>query len=136
MANRRATTLGQLEALQSKMITAEGVGKGLSHRLRPSDVVISPYAKCGTTWIQQIVHTLRTRGDEDYDDISRVVPWIETSSDLGIDLSAEQKAHPRAFKSHLPWGMVPKGGKYITSIRDPRDAFVSIWLTRINSTIC
>jgi hypothetical protein len=32
-------------------------------RPRPSDVIISPFAKCGTTWLQQIVHSLRTGGD-------------------------------------------------------------------------
>ena len=127
MVGGRAITLSELEAVWRKMFTAEGLDEGLSLHLRPSDVVISPFAKCGTTWIQQIVHTLRTAGDEDYDDISRVVPWIETSSGLGIDLDAEQKSLPRAFKSHLPWDMVPKGGRYITSIRDPRDALVSMY---------
>lgn len=96
-------------------------------RPRPTDVIISPFAKCGTTWLQQIFHALRTRGDNDFDDISRVVPWIETSSALGIDLNAPQRAEPRGFKSHLPWDQVPKGARYIVSIRDPRDALVSIY---------
>ena len=48
------------------------------------------------------MHGLRARGDMDFDDISRVVPWIELSHDLGLQLSAEQSAEPRAFKSHLP----------------------------------
>ena len=94
---------------------------------RPTDVIISPYGKCGTTWLQQTFHTLRTRGDTDYDDISRVVPWIETSPGLGLDLDAEQKANPRGFKSHLGWDEIPKGGKYIVSFRDPRDASVSFY---------
>lgn len=94
---------------------------------RPTDVIISPYGKCGTTWLQQTFHTLRTRGDTDYDDISRVVPWIETSPGLGLDLDAEQKANPRGFKSHLAWDEIPKGGKYIVSFRDPRDAAVSFY---------
>jgi hypothetical protein len=90
-------------------------------------VVISPFGKCGTTWLQQIVHSLRTGGDLDFDDISRVVPWLETSTDLGLDLDAPQRAEPRAFKSHLPWAAVPKGGRYIVSLRDPRDAAVSMY---------
>lgn len=28
---------------------------------QPSDVIISPFAKCGTTWLQQIAHSLRTK---------------------------------------------------------------------------
>ena len=93
--------------------------------LRPTDVVITPYGKSGTTWLQQMVHTLRTGGDMDFDDISRVVPWIETSPSLGLDLNAEQKANPRAFKSHMSYEPMPKGAKYINSVRDPRDAFYS-----------
>ena len=94
---------------------------------RPTDVIISPFGKCGTTWLQQIVHSLRTRGDLDFDDISRVVPWLETSTDLGLDLDAPQRAEPRAFKSHLPWMRGPKGARYIVSLRDPRDALVSMY---------
>lgn len=94
-------------------------------RPRPSDVIITPYGKSGTTWTQQIVHTLRTRGDMDFDDISRVVPWIETSGSLGIDTNAEQVAVPRAFKSHLSYDKVPKGATYINVIRNPVDAAFS-----------
>ncbi len=110
---------------QPPLFTKEGMQAGLSIELEPSDVVISPFGKSGTTWTQQIVHTLRTRGDMDFDDISRVVPWIEVSADLGIDLNAEQRARPRAFKSHLPWDPMPKGGRYIIVVRDPGDAAVS-----------
>jgi hypothetical protein len=94
---------------------------------RPTDVVISPFSKCGTTWLQQIFHTLRTRGDTDFDDISRVVPWLETALLLGIDLEAPQKAEPRGFKSHLPYHLLPTGAKAIVALRDPKDALVSIF---------
>lgn len=75
----------------------------------PNDVIISPFAKCGTTWLQQIVHSLRTGGDMDFDDIYEVVPFIDIALELGIDLNAEQKANPRVFKSHHTWDEVPKG---------------------------
>ncbi len=93
--------------------------------LRPSDVVIAPYAKCGTTWMQQTVHTLRTGGDMDFDDISRMIPFIEVNSLLKLDLAAEQRANPRAFKTHAAWGSVPEGGRYIVVLREPGDAAVS-----------
>jgi len=32
--------------------------------------------KCGTTWMQQIVHGLRTRGSMDFNEITRVVPFL------------------------------------------------------------
>lgn len=94
---------------------------------RPTDVIISPYGKCGTTMLQHGFHTLRTRGDSDFDDISRVVPWLEMSPMLGIDLNAEQRADPRGFKSHLGFGSLPKGTRYLVSLRDPKDAFVSMF---------
>lgn len=94
---------------------------------RPTDVIISPYGKCGTTMLQQAFHTLRTGGDTDFDDISRVVPWIEMSPMLGIDLNAEQRAEPRGFKSHLSYTSIPKGARYIVSLRDPKDSFVSMF---------
>lgn len=43
-------------------------------RSRPGDIIIAPYSKCGTTWLQQIFHVLRTGGDDDYDDISLLSP--------------------------------------------------------------
>lgn len=109
------------------MLSPEGVQHGLGLKLAPSDVVISPFPKCGTTWLQQVLHSLRTGGDLDFDDISEVVPWIEPAFDLGQDLDAPQRATPRAFKSHLAWDAVPKGGRYIVALRDPRDALVSLY---------
>ncbi len=121
----RATSLVELDQIMDKIVRPDELEKGLSLKLRFDDIVITPYAKSGTTWIQQIVHTLRTRGDMDFDDISRVVPWIETSPALGINLDDEQRANPRAFKSHLEFEEIPKGGKYINCVRDPRDALYS-----------
>jgi Sulfotransferase domain len=103
----------------------DGFVAGLKFVPRQTDVIIAPFGKCGTTWLQQVLHGLRTRGDMDFDDISRVVPWIETAHDLGLDLEAPQRGEPRGFKSHLPYDLVPKGARYIVSIRDPKDALVS-----------
>ncbi len=96
-------------------------------RPRPTDVIISPFAKCGTTWLQQIVHGIRTGGDMDFEDIYDVVPWIDVARELGHDLEADQRAEPRAFKSHCSWDDVPKGCTYIVSFRDPKDAAVSMY---------
>jgi hypothetical protein len=123
---RRARTMTELAELQARAFNPEQSRASItSYRPRPDDVIVSPYAKCGTTWLQQTFHTLRTRGDLDFDDISRVVPWIETARMLDVDLDAPQKAQPRGFKSHLAWDVVPKGTRYIVSFRDPRDAVLS-----------
>ena len=124
---RRATTVAEVLHKMGGLLTPEGFAAGLGFVPRPSDVIIASYAKCGTTWLQQMVHSLRTGGDLDFDDISRVVPWLETAADLGIDLDAPQRAEPRAFKSHLAYDQVPGPARYIVSVRDPRDALVSAY---------
>ena len=84
---RPASFEAYLELLEARRAaTAQAVRPETVFEPRATEVVISPFGKCGTTWLQQIVHTLRTRGDTDFDDISRVVPWIETSRTLGLDL--------------------------------------------------
>ncbi|MEH6587119.1 MAG: sulfotransferase domain-containing protein [Halioglobus sp.] len=123
----RATTLESFGAVLAPMGTEEGRQRGFDMTLRPSDIVVTPFGKSGTTWLQQIAHTLRTRGDMDFDDISRVCPWIETSTDLGLDLDAEQKASPRVFKSHLDAERIPPGGRYIVACRSPQDAAFSMF---------
>ncbi len=75
--------------------------------------------------MQQTIHTLRTSGDMDFDDISRVIPFIEVNSRLGLDLDLEQRAQPRAFKTHLGWDHVPRGGRYVVVFRHPADAALS-----------
>ena len=100
MERRRAGSMEELAQIQGRMFDAEGVLASIkSYEPRPSDVVISPYGKSGTTWTQQIFHTLRTRGDMDFDDISRVVPWIEMGRRVNIDLNAEQRGNPRGLRA-------------------------------------
>ncbi len=126
MERRRAGSMEELAHIQGRMFDAQGVLASIkSYEPRPSDVVISPYGKSGTTWTQQIFHTLRTRGDMDFDDISRVVPWIEMGRRVDLDLNAEQRGNPRGFKSHLEFDQLPKGARYINVIRNPLDAAYS-----------
>ncbi len=126
MAPRRARSMEEMAAVSARVLPFEKVVASIAgFHPRPADIIIAPFAKCGTTWLQQTFHTLRTRGDMDFDDISRVVPWIETAAGLGLDLEAPQRAEPRGFKSHLAYDRIPRGGRYVVSFRDPKDAFVS-----------
>ena len=123
---RRARNMAEMAQISARTTDMKQMVASIkAYQPRPTDVIITPAGKCGTTLLQQTFHTLRTRGEMDFDDISRVVPWIETASSLGLDINAEQVAEPRGFKSHLSWDHVPKGAKYIVSLRDPKDAFVS-----------
>lgn len=122
---RRATNIEEMHEQMKNFSTPEGWQKGLDYKPDPSDVYIVTPPKCGTTWMQQIVHGLRTRGSMDFDDISRVVPWINMAHDMGIDIYAPQVAAPRAFKTHTPLNELPQGGKYIVVLRNPYDALLS-----------
>ena len=123
---RRAQSMAEMEELSQRNMDMDAMRASIrAYEPRPTDVIISPAGKCGTTLLQQTFHTLRTGGDMDFDDISRVVPWIETAKKLGLDINAEQRAEPRGFKSHLSWDHVPKGARYVVSLRDPKDAFES-----------
>lgn len=127
-APHRARSLEELREIQSRLFLPQEVAASIeAWRPRPTDVVISPYGKSGTTWLQQIFHTLRTRGDMDFDDISRVVPWIETATSLGLDIEAPQRAEPRGFKSHLAYDRLPAGARAMVAFRDPKDVVVSMY---------
>lgn len=122
---KRPTSIPEMLERMENFSTTEGWQRGLDYKPEPTDVFIVTPPKCGTTWMQQIVHGLRTRGSMDFDEITRVVPWINMAHDSGIDINAPQTAHPRAFKTHSPMDEVPKGGKYIVVLRDPKDALLS-----------
>jgi len=123
----RATTLEELETILGKFWDEAAAERGLAFKPQPSDIIIAPYTKCGTTWLQQIAHGLRTRGSMDFDEISAVTPWIEVAYDVGWDLEAPQVAEPRLFKSHVSWHDIPKGCRYIVSFRHYHDAIVSFY---------
>jgi hypothetical protein len=122
---RRARNLEELSASTGRAFTEESYQAGLKFKPRPTDVLISPPGKSGTTWLQQIAHGLRTRGSMDFEEITSVTPWIEVAQGFGWDLEAEHVAEPRVFKSHMTWHDIPKGGRYIYSIRNPLDVLVS-----------
>ena len=97
---------------------------------RPSDVIIAVPGKSGTTWVSHICHQLRMRGAEpDFDDQDKLVVWMEKGVDwYGLDPNTTpQPAEPRLFKSHLPYGDIPAGGKMIYCFRDLKDVVVSFY---------
>ena len=124
---KRATSLAELAAIFENFRTPEGEAQAMAYQAQPSDVFVVTPAKCGTTWMQQIVHGLRTRGSMDFDEITRVVPWIEMAKDMNIDIHKPQVANPKAFKTHKPLDTLPQGGKYICVVRDPMDAMLSLY---------
>jgi hypothetical protein len=91
-------------------------------------IVTTP--KAGTTWLQQLCHQLRSKGDMDFVEISAVVPWIELAHDLGQDLDAHQPhGPPRLFKTHCWFEHCPRapGVKYVVGVRNPEDVLWSFY---------
>jgi hypothetical protein len=100
------------------------------HEPQPGDVYITCWAKSGTTFMQQMFHQMRTGatgGDMDFDDISRVVPWDDAALMANFDMTAPQVAAPRGFKSHREYERLPAGGRYVVTLRDPKETFVSFY---------
>ncbi|WP_138466595.1 sulfotransferase domain-containing protein [Poseidonocella sp. HB161398] len=125
-AAARPRSMDELKAVFGRLCSQEGFKRGLAFQPGATDIIVAPYVKCGTTWMQQIVHGLRSGGSMEFGEILEVVPWIELAHDMSLDLEAPQPFAPRAFKTHLPWDMVPKGGRYIVVFRDPLEAVASM----------
>jgi hypothetical protein len=102
-------------------------------RARPTDVLITTAPKAGTTWMQQILHQLRTGGDPDFECIYDVVPWLElrdkTRGYREVLDRFEALGDPRVFKTHCTFQQTPgvDTAKIVLSSRDPRDCFVSMY---------
>lgn len=102
---------------------------------RASDVVVDVPAKSGTTWLMQICHQLRMRGEEHvYDDQMEVMPWLEGGPALVLedDVNKPQPASPRVFKSHMTWKelerkSLAKDTKVVYCFRDFKDKVYSAW---------
>ena len=109
----------------SLLATKEGIEKIEKFTPRPTDVIVVTTPKCGTTWMEQIMHQLRSGGDMTFQDIDDVVPWIELAYDVGQDLHDEHKYQPRCFKTHAWYEVCPKGAKYILVYREPCAVFYS-----------
>ena len=124
---RRARTLDELKLLSDISTTQASMDHSTQLEPQPGDVIISTFPKCGTTWMQQIVHGLRSGGSMDFGEISEVVPFMEVALDCGIDLNAPQAFAPRAFKTHYSADELPRGPKYIVVLRDPMDACISFY---------
>ena len=109
-------------------------------RAQASDILITTAPKAGTTWMQQILHQLRSGGDTSFTSIDDVVPWLERMRS-GMDWQAvlnyyETLPEPRIFKTHCTAEQTPGIGtaRIILTSRDPRDCCVSFYHHIINMT--
>src|SRR3569832_157336 len=99
-------------------------------KFRDDDIVISTYAKSGTTWMQQIISQMLFNGETDLD-TQGMSPWIDFRvPPKEIKLAAvEAQTHRRFVKTHLPVEALvysPKA-KYLYIGRDGRDVLWSLY---------
>jgi aryl sulfotransferase len=96
---------------------------------RAGDVVISPPAKCGTTWLQMMCALLIFDSAELDRPLTEISPWLDAvtydrAETLGV---LESQRHRRFIKTHTPLDGLPfrEDVTYICVGRDPRDAMLS-----------
>jgi hypothetical protein len=97
------------------------------------DVFVATQMKCGTTWMQQVVYEVLSRGKGDLSDdghrhMYAVSPWIESRHSVSLD--AAPRIGPekmRIIKTHMPTRLCPYSEKarYIYVLRHPVACFSS-----------
>ena len=123
----------QLAELKRRTLpVAKCMNTPVSFAALPTDIIVVTTPKSGTTWVTHICHQLRTKGKEP--DFEEQVPQVVTILEFSIPFyhtdpnSVTQRAEPRLFFTHLPYDLIPKGGRYIYCFRDQKDALYSWYL--------
>ncbi len=104
--------------------------------IRDDDIIISTYAKSGTTWTQQIVAQLLFNGAAGLD-VAEMSPWVDLRvppKEVKLPVLETQR-HRRFLKTHLPVDALrfsPKA-KYIYIGRDGRDVVWSMYNHHANA---
>src|SRR5688572_3570285 len=105
-------------------------------QFRDDDIIISTYAKSGTTWMQQIIAQLLYGPDPDLE-VAEMSPWLDIRvPPKAVKLPVvEAQTHRRFIKTHLPVDALvfsPKA-KYIYIGRDGRDVLWSFYNHHVNA---
>ena len=116
--------------VSSPQIFAQAKG----YRPTPADVFVVTQMRCGTTWMQQIVYEVVTRGKGDLGDqghrhLNAMSPWIDGAHTVRLqDAPLVGEGRVRIIKSHLPIAICPydPAAKYIYVTRHPVSCFASI----------
>lgn len=99
------------------------------------DVLVTTYAKTGTTWAREIVRQLLYKNDEKLDKFSQIIhsadPYIETGPPEKFDFLKNLPLKRRVIGTHVPEELVnvkklkESGVKMIYVYRNPKDTVVS-----------
>lgn len=111
----------------------ESFRRGLAYEPRDEDVFVASQMKSGTTWLQQVVVQVLTRGDKRFDETGEALyalaPWLESDKSVSLDAAPEigLQRPSRVIKTHFPASHCPysAGAKYIYVTRHPVSCFAS-----------
>ncbi|XP_048371235.1 sulfotransferase 2B1-like [Sphaerodactylus townsendi] len=119
-------------ALPAHLHTQESLRAAAAFPFRPSDVLLATYPKSGTTWMQQILTLIYSKGDpepaETLPNWVRV-PWLEHTI---FKETLQETEGPRLLTTHLPWQVLAAAlrkakPKVIYVARNPKDVAVSFY---------
>lgn len=104
--------------------------------IRDDDIIISTYAKGGTTWTQQIISQLLFQGEEGLP-VADMSPWVDLRvppKEIKLPL-IEAQTHRRFLKTHLPVDALvfSNEAKYLYIGRDGRDVVWSLYNHHANA---
>jgi len=105
-------------------------------KFRDNDIVISTYAKSGTTWMQQIIAQMIFGGDPGLE-VAEMSPWLDLRvppKEVKLPI-VEAQRHRRFLKTHLPVDALvfsPKA-RYLYIGRDGRDVVWSLYNHHVNA---
>ncbi|XP_040074213.1 sulfotransferase 1E1 [Ixodes scapularis] len=111
----------------SSFFKEDNLRSAFAYKPRPDDVFVASYPKCGTTWMQCIVHCILNDAvlPDNSVDFMLASPFIDFTGAEGPD----RMSRPGAIKTHLPFDKVPYSpqAKYIYVTRNPYDCCVSYY---------
>ncbi|KAM4629925.1 sulfotransferase family 5A, member 1 [Polymixia lowei] len=120
-------------SLSGHLHTQDSLQYALRFPFRDTDILIATYPKSGTTWMQEIVTLIRSRGDPH---LSQTVqnwaraPWLEQYYSAALLEACPQG--PRVLTTHLPHHLLAPAlqgskAKVVYVSRNPKDVVVSYY---------
>lgn len=112
----------------SSSVSQKDVDDTLRYEAQPRDIFICSFAKCGTTWLQNIVWLILHEGQEMTGRLRQNIPMLEMD---GSDYTKkiDDTHFPKIVKTHYRASWVPYNPKtkYLYITRNPKDAMVSFY---------
>uniref|UniRef100_A0A672FCJ8 Sulfotransferase n=1 Tax=Salarias fasciatus TaxID=181472 RepID=A0A672FCJ8_SALFA len=133
MARLDVTEMFQDISFPGHLHTQDSLQQAVEFNFQDTDILIASYPKSGTTWMQEIVTLVYSRGDPH---LSQTVPnwtrapWLEQYYCTAV-LEASS-AVPRLLTTHLPYRLLRTAiqdskAKVIYVSRNPKDVMVSFY---------